>query len=1006
MPAIPKTTGSFLDLCLKSGCIDSEVLKRFLAKEPLPEEPARAAGVLVKNGLLTRFQASQLMAGRHRGFVIGQLRVLDKLGKGGMATVFLCEQLALRRRVAVKILPQHHAKDIGVRERFYREARAAAVLDHPNIVRVHDINCTGDLHYLVMEYVEGVDLQAVLQKSGPLGFMQAVGYASQAAAGLQHAHEKGLVHRDIKPANLFVDKQGVVKILDMGLARFFADPKDDLTRQYDNGAVLGTVDFLSPEQAIASSSVDHRADIYSLGATLYMLIVGRPPFEGSTAQKLLSVQLKEPTAVALLRRDVPPELSDVVARMMAKEPAERFQSAAEVIEALSPWCPALPEALAGSTIISRRTKPDLSPTTISAAVVAAAVPPPLPLSARSGPSSQIQPAPSRSEPASSHIRPGSSLIRPASSRVKLPQTAPPSTARRKKLIIAGAGGGTLLLAVVIALIVRSSGQSDDAGTKQSALQQDAGSVQSDRPMPRAAVPAPANAIYHLDFANASAAHVTVQGPNRNAEVGAFPDGWSVQAWDPSAQVDGAVEEVDGAVALTFRTLKGQASVIVFSPNVRLEAGHAYELAIEYRSIGVARGDVKCAYPSASQRLGELAPGGAGWRRVTFPVSAPRSEDVHFEFHNSASGQGHRLCIGMVSLRETTPPPPPAVVRNGPSRDYRIDFSKLKPFNIQMTNTRFDRKDGDWPEGWTGDCWRPGGRGEFNLEQLNGTWAWATRNLADTSLQLWSEKVFEGTRPGGRYVLKLVYAAEENAFGEVDLRKRDKRLERMDGMPLTPTNGEWRTVEMVVCPTQQLAYTLCIQNRKEGPRSTIYLRSVEVTEWRPGDIATTLKNIDFREAKPFAAWVRQDQEVHRTGQGAWPDGWGGSTSNPETVAEFEVKKIGDSQALCMRNNDGPPGARFGSLQPAASMRMGKRYAVLFAYKAEDKIKAFAGFHDNNRSQPFARLTLPASGNEWRQTGIILTADRDRPLYLFFQNESGGDKTNLFIRSVEVLELPGT
>src|SRR5262249_25384156 len=163
-----------------------------------------------------------------------------------------------------------------------------------------------------------------------------------------------------------------------------------------------------------------------------------------------------------------------------------------------------------------------------------------------------------------------------------------------------------------------------------------------------------------------------------------------------------------------------------------------------------------------QRLGELVSGGIGWRRMTFPISAQRSEDVHFEFHNSASGQGHRLCLGMVSLRETSRPPPPATVGKGPSHDYRIDFTKHKPFTIQMTNFQFDRKEGDWPDGWTGECWRAGGRGDFNLEQLNGTWAWATRNLADTSLQLWSEQALEGTRSGGRYVLKVVYAAEENA----------------------------------------------------------------------------------------------------------------------------------------------------------------------------------------------------------------------------------------------------
>jgi eukaryotic-like serine/threonine-protein kinase len=230
MPVIPQSTDSFLDLCRKSGCIDPDALERFLRNQELPSEPNKAAAVLIQKGLLTRFQASQLLAGRHRGFTIGQLRILDKIGKGGMASVFLCEQTTLKRRVAVKVLPERLASDVAARERFYREARAAALLDHPNIIRVHDINNNGDLHYLVMEYIEGVDLQTALDKGGPLQYGQAVGHICQAASGLQHAHERGLVHRDVKPANLLVDRQGVVKILDMGLARFFADPNDDLTR--------------------------------------------------------------------------------------------------------------------------------------------------------------------------------------------------------------------------------------------------------------------------------------------------------------------------------------------------------------------------------------------------------------------------------------------------------------------------------------------------------------------------------------------------------------------------------------------------------------------------------------------------------------------------------------------------------------------------------------------------------------------------------------------------------
>ena len=246
-----------------------------------------AAKALIRAGVLTKFQAGQLLAGKYKGLRFDRLKILDRIGSGGMGTVFLCEHLGLRKQVAVKVLPPDQAGDEGVRERFFREARAAAALDHPNIVRVHDMNSSGGVHYIVMEYVDGQDLQTILNKYGSLPYTRACTYIAQAALGFQHAHEKGLVHRDIKPANLLVDKEGVVKILDMGLALFHEDEKDNLTAKYDKGAVLGTADYMAPEQVLASSTVDIRADIYSLGVTLYTLINGKPPFGGSCTQKLI-----------------------------------------------------------------------------------------------------------------------------------------------------------------------------------------------------------------------------------------------------------------------------------------------------------------------------------------------------------------------------------------------------------------------------------------------------------------------------------------------------------------------------------------------------------------------------------------------------------------------------------------------------------------------------------------------------------------------------------------------
>ena len=188
-----------------------------------------------------------------------------------------------------------------------------------------------------MEYVDGASFHEVVRRGGPLDVARAANYIRQAAIGLEHAHEHGLVHRDIKPGNLLVDRRGTVKILDMGLAFFFHDAGDNLTKQHDTNAVLGTADYLAPEQAM-DSRVDIRADIYSLGMTFYFLLAGKSPFqEGSVAQKLIWHQARQPTPIRQLREDVPEALAAILDRMIAKDPAQRYQTPAELVDALAPW---------------------------------------------------------------------------------------------------------------------------------------------------------------------------------------------------------------------------------------------------------------------------------------------------------------------------------------------------------------------------------------------------------------------------------------------------------------------------------------------------------------------------------------------------------------------------------------------------------------------------------------------------------------------------------------------
>src|SRR5581483_8642012 len=261
--AAPTKSSDFLDLVRRSGVIEDRRLDTFLQRQgALPPEPPKVAGLLVQEGLLTQFQAEHLLQGKWKRFTIGKYKVLERLGSGGMGSVFLCEHTLMRRRVAVKVLPTAKAADEAALQRFYREARAVAALDHPNIVHDYDIDQDETLHFLVMEYVDGASLQEIVKKTGPLDVPRACNYIRQAALGLQHAHEAGLVHRDIKPANILVDRTGQVKILDLGLARFFNDEDDIITKKYDEN-VMGTADYLAPEQAVDSHAVDIRADIYS-----------------------------------------------------------------------------------------------------------------------------------------------------------------------------------------------------------------------------------------------------------------------------------------------------------------------------------------------------------------------------------------------------------------------------------------------------------------------------------------------------------------------------------------------------------------------------------------------------------------------------------------------------------------------------------------------------------------------------------------------------------------------
>lgn len=354
---MPKLTAEkFLELVAKSKLVGDDRWSQFLAdlekppasrseaeaesEEPVKPGAGELAGQLVDQGLLTRWQADKLLEGRHKGFIVGKYKMLGHLGTGGMSNVYLAEHLLMHRRVAIKVLPKARGadKESSYLERFHREAQAIASLDHVNIVRAYDIDNEGDTHYLVMEYIDGLDLNIIVRDSGPLNYVTAARYIRQAARGLHYAHSVGLIHRDVKPANLLVDAGGVVKILDLGLARFVAEQEQtSLTVAYDEN-VLGTADYLAPEQAVDSHGVDARADIYGLGCSLYFLLTGHPPFtEGTLTQRLMAHQKDPPPSIYKDRPDAPPGLVDICMRMMAKKPAHRYRDCQEVVRVLGDW---------------------------------------------------------------------------------------------------------------------------------------------------------------------------------------------------------------------------------------------------------------------------------------------------------------------------------------------------------------------------------------------------------------------------------------------------------------------------------------------------------------------------------------------------------------------------------------------------------------------------------------------------------------------------------------------
>jgi serine/threonine protein kinase len=349
-PASDPAPNAFLQSVRRSGLISDESLKRAIESAPAPTRASARlfAEHLITIGELTHYQSEKLLAGRWRGLVVGDYHILAPLGRGGMGTVYLAKSLAnpawppypLFPLVALKVLPPKKAQaEAKTLLRFRREMELGKPLDHPNITRTLDAGEHHGVHFIAMEYVPGQSLKQVISKDGPLPAGEAARLFADVAAGLEHAHQKGLIHRDLKPSNIMVTPEGRAKLLDLGLAMLMDEAlPEDPAIVGGEGYILGPMDYIAPEQTSDATNVGPRSDVYALGCSIYHTVCGMPPFPGGTAKQKMAWHRTEPAPLPhSINPAVPPAFSKIIERCMAKNPADRPESAAALRSLLLPW---------------------------------------------------------------------------------------------------------------------------------------------------------------------------------------------------------------------------------------------------------------------------------------------------------------------------------------------------------------------------------------------------------------------------------------------------------------------------------------------------------------------------------------------------------------------------------------------------------------------------------------------------------------------------------------------
>lgn len=354
----PQVAASFW-MCVKESALLAPEVLADIRRDPATRSlaPRDVAQVLVQRRLLSRFQADRLLEGRSRGFFFDNYKIVDMLGVGGMGTVYQAQHTVSGDVVALKVLGDRLKRDDGMRARFLQEARIGLRLQHPQIVRTYELGSAGGLPYMIMELVRGSSLLEILLRVHRVPWAAACEFARQAALGLEYAHRQGFIHRDVKPQNLLIDDACRVRLLDFGLAMSREGESGDefsMAMIFGHQSV-GTAEYASPEQMHDSLAADARSDVYSLGATLFTALTGTTPFQADTTAEMLQAHhTQRLRSVREYTRSIPVEVADIVAKMMARNPRERFQTAADAAAALAPWSKTVPVEFDFDMILAER----------------------------------------------------------------------------------------------------------------------------------------------------------------------------------------------------------------------------------------------------------------------------------------------------------------------------------------------------------------------------------------------------------------------------------------------------------------------------------------------------------------------------------------------------------------------------------------------------------------------------------------------------------------------------